>query len=61
MTLPLEAQKRLLNERKRQQQEDDKIKKSLALSKSTAVSNDKETSNTHMPNQCATLKNVAKG
>jgi hypothetical protein len=30
MTLPLEAKKWLLNERKRQQQEDDKMKKSLA-------------------------------
>jgi hypothetical protein len=37
MTLPLEAKKWLLNERKHQQQEDDKMKKSLALSKSTAV------------------------
>jgi hypothetical protein len=37
MTLPLEAKKWLLTERKRQQQEDDKMKKSLALSKSTAV------------------------
>jgi hypothetical protein len=45
MTLPLEAKKWLLNERKRQQQEDDKMKKSLALSKYTAVPNDKETSN----------------
>jgi hypothetical protein len=31
MTLPLEAKKWLLNERKRQQQDDDKMKKSLAL------------------------------
>jgi hypothetical protein len=31
MDLPLEAKKCLLNERKRQQQEDDKMKKSLAL------------------------------
>jgi hypothetical protein len=50
MTLPLEAKKWLLNEIKRQQQEDDKMKKSLALSKSTAVPNDKETCNAHMPN-----------
>jgi hypothetical protein len=41
MTIPLEAKKWLLNERKCQQQEDDKRKKSLALSKSIAVSNDK--------------------
>jgi hypothetical protein len=31
MTLPLESKKWLLNERKRLQQEDDKMKKSLAL------------------------------
>jgi hypothetical protein len=61
ITLPLEAKKWLLNERKRQQQEDDKLKKSLALSKSTAVPNDKETSNSNMPNQYARVKNLAKG
>jgi hypothetical protein len=60
MTLPLEAKKWLLNERKRQQQEDDKMKKSLALSKSTAIPNDKETNNSNMPNQYARVKNVAK-
>jgi hypothetical protein len=56
MTLPLEAKKWLLNERKRQQQEDDKMKKSLALSKSTAVPNYKETNNSNMPNQYARVK-----
>jgi hypothetical protein len=61
MTLPLEAKKWPLNERKRQQQEDDKIKKSLALSKSTAVPNDKDTNNSNMSNQYARVKNVAKG
>jgi hypothetical protein len=61
MTLPLEAKKWLLNERKRQQQEDDKMKKSLALNKSTAVSNDKDTNNSNLPNQYARVKNVAKG
>jgi hypothetical protein len=61
MTLPLEAKKWLLNERKRQQQEDDKMKKSLALSKSTAVPNDKDTNNSDLPNQYARVKNVAKG
>jgi hypothetical protein len=60
MTLPLEAKKWILNERKNQQQEDDKMKKSLALSKSTAVPNDKETSNSNMQNQYARVKNVAK-
>jgi hypothetical protein len=61
ITLPLEALKWLLNEIKRQQQEDDKMKKSLALSKSTAVSNNKENNNSNMPNQNARVKNVAKG
>jgi hypothetical protein len=49
MTLPLEAKKWLWNERKSQQLEDNKMKKSLALSKSTAVPNDKETRNSNMP------------
>jgi hypothetical protein len=61
MTLPLEAKKWLLNERKPQQQEDDKLKRSLALSKSTAVSNDKDTNNSNMPNQYARVNNLAKG
>jgi hypothetical protein len=61
MTLPLEAKKRLLKERKCQQQDNDKMKKSLALSKSTAVPNDKETNNSNIPNQYQREKNVAKG
>jgi hypothetical protein len=56
MTLPLEAKKWLFNERKRQPQEDDKSNKSLALSKSTAVPNDKETNNSNMPNQYSRVK-----
>jgi hypothetical protein len=60
MILPLESKKWLLNERKCQQQEDEKMKKSLALSKSTAVPNDKDTNNANMPNQYARVKNVAK-
>jgi hypothetical protein len=60
MTLLLEAKKWLLNERKPQQQEDEKMKKSLALSKSTAVPNDKDTNNSNLPNQYARVKNVAK-
>jgi hypothetical protein len=36
MTLPLEAKKWLLNKRKRQQQENGKMKKSLALSESNS-------------------------
>jgi hypothetical protein len=50
-----------LNERKRQQQEDNKMKKSLALGKSTAIPNDKETRNSNLTNQYARVKNVAKG
>jgi hypothetical protein len=61
MTLPLEAKKWLLNETKSQQQEDDKMKKSLALRISTAKPNEKETRNANMPNQNARLKNIAKG
>jgi hypothetical protein len=61
MILPLESKKWLLNERKRQKQEDEKMKKALNLSKSTAVSNDKEINNSNMPNQNARVKNVAKG
>jgi hypothetical protein len=37
------------------------MKKTLALSKSTAVPNDKETNNSNLPNQYARVKNVAKG
>jgi uncharacterized HAD superfamily protein len=59
-TFTLEAEKWLLKERKHQQQEDEKMKKSLSLNQSTVVSNDKQTSNSNMPNQYATLKNVAK-
>jgi hypothetical protein len=50
-----------LNERKRQQQEDYNMKKSLALNKSITVSNDKESSNANIPNEDARVKNVAKG
>jgi hypothetical protein len=60
MTLPLEAMKWLLNERKSQQQNDDKMKKSLDLIKSIAVSNDKETSNSHIPKQHARVKKCIK-
>jgi hypothetical protein len=61
MTLPLEAKKWILNERELQQQEDDKMNKSLALSKSIAVSNDKESRNSFIPNQYTRVKHVAKG
>jgi hypothetical protein len=61
MTLPLETKKWLLNERKLQQQEDDKTKKSLVLFKSIAVSNYKKTSNSNKSNQYERVKNVVKG
>jgi hypothetical protein len=61
MTIPLEAKKWLLNERKRQQQGDEKMKNSLALSKSISVPNDNEISASNLPNQYARVKNVAKG
>jgi hypothetical protein len=53
MTLPLEAKKWLWKSRKSQQQVDEKMKKSLALSKSIALPNDKETRSSSMPNQYA--------
>jgi hypothetical protein len=56
MTLPLEAKKWLLDERIHQQQNNEKMKNSLDLNKSTAVSNDKDTSNFNMPNQYARVK-----
>jgi hypothetical protein len=37
------------------------MKKTLALSKSIAISNDKENSNANVPNQYARVKNVTKG
>jgi hypothetical protein len=37
------------------------MKKSLALSKSTAVPNDKDTNNSNLPNQYARVKNLVKG
>jgi hypothetical protein len=40
---------------KSQQQEDDKMNKSIELSKSTAVPNDKDTNNANMPNQYAKM------
>ena len=66
MTLPLEAKKWLLNERKRQQKEEDKLKKSSNLSskdptKSSGKDDRNISSNSNMPNQYATVKNAVKG
>jgi hypothetical protein len=60
MTLPLEEKKLLLNERNCQQHEDDKLKKSLALIKYTAVPYEKEVNNSNTQNQYSRVKNVAK-
>jgi hypothetical protein len=37
------------------------MKKPLALTKSTAITNDKDTNNSNLPNQYARVKNIAKG
>jgi hypothetical protein len=62
MTLPVEAKKCLLNERKRQQQEDD-IKKmtSTSGSKDTTKISDKDENHFNIPNQYANVKNSLKG
>jgi hypothetical protein len=61
MSLSLEAKKWLLNERKCQQQEDEKVKKSLNQRNNTVVAAEKDSNNLSMPNQYARVKNVAKG
>lgn len=62
MTLPLEAKKWLLNERKRQQIEDEKAKKSATIGDRNSVkSSDKDPKDVNMPNQYAKVKSVAKG
>ena len=67
-SLSLEAKKWLLNERKRQQLEDDKLKKSSnPISKdndkfkSSGQSGSNSSSHTNMPNQYAKVKNAVKG
>jgi hypothetical protein len=61
MSLSLEAKKWLLNERNCQQQEDDKVKKSLVQSKDTFVDAEKYNNNHTMSNHNATFKNPSKG
>jgi hypothetical protein len=65
-SLSLEAKKWLPNERKRQQQEDDKLQKSSnSISRDTPKSSSIETgspgSNSNMPNQYARVENAVKG
>jgi hypothetical protein len=61
ITPPLEAKKLLLNERKSQKQDSENMKKSLALSKSVTVSNDKEISNSINPESKTSNKIDASG
>jgi hypothetical protein len=63
MTLYLEGKKWLLNERKRQLKEDDRMKKPSASSvfnKSTIILSGKQSKNSNMPNQYTRVKNIAK-
>jgi hypothetical protein len=61
----LEAKKWLLNERKHQQQEDEKLKKSRSTNRDTTKPTLGDTStpssNSNMPNQYARVKNGLKG
>jgi hypothetical protein len=63
MTLSLEAKKWLLNERKRQQQEEDKSEKSSDTKGKDVFKFSERNKNTssNMPNQYAKLKNTVKG
>ena len=61
MTLSVDAKKWLLHERKLQQQEDDKLKKS-SNGKDTITASEKErNSSSNMPSQYSRVKNVVKG
>jgi hypothetical protein len=65
-SLSLETNKRLINEHKRQQQEDDKLNKSSNstsrnISKPSSTESSNPSSNSNMPNQYARVKNVVKG
>jgi hypothetical protein len=59
MTLPLEV-RWLLNERKLQKQENGIIKKSLVLSKFTAITSNKKSNFPDIPSQYARVKNIVK-
>jgi hypothetical protein len=63
MTLSLEAKEWLLNERKRQQQEEDKSKTSLDTNGNDTCKMSQRTKNTSskLPNQYAKVKNAVKG
>jgi hypothetical protein len=61
MTLSTEAKKWLLNERKRQRQENDKIKMSSSKKDTFKVPEKDRTIYSNMPNQYAKVKNTVKG
>jgi hypothetical protein len=61
-SLSTDAKKWLLNERKRQQIEDDKLKRSLHLdNKEPGKVSDRDGNNLNNPNQYARVKNTSKG
>jgi hypothetical protein len=61
-SLSTEAKKWLLNERKRQQIEDDKLKRSIHLeNKEQGKVSDRDGNNPNIPNQYARVKNTSKG
>jgi hypothetical protein len=61
MTLSTEAKKWLLNERKRQQQVNDKLKKASSKKDTTKVPDKGRTNSSNMPSQYAKVKNTVKG
>jgi hypothetical protein len=61
MTLSMEAKKWLLNERKRQEQKDDKMKKSLSKKDIIKGPEGDRTNPSDMPNQYAKVKNTVNG
>jgi hypothetical protein len=62
VTLPLEAKKWLLNERKRHQFEDEKAKKAATIGDKNSVKfSDEDPKDVNMPNQYAKVKSIAKG
>ena len=62
MTLSLDAKKWLLNERKRQQKDDDKVKRSLLLNNKESMKvSDRDGNNSGIPNQYTRVKVASKG
>ena len=61
MTLSVDAKKWLLSERKRQKQEDDKLKKSSSCKDTIKVSEKERNNSSNIPSQYARVKNTVKG